>query len=101
MSNPAVPHRAALAILICIVAAGPLWAGQAAPRTANQAGPRTPWGDPDLQGTYTNLWEVGTPFERPDEFAGRRLDDIKGEELARIRKAIQDRTRNSNLDEQL
>jgi hypothetical protein len=23
--------------------------------------PRTPWGDPDLQGTFTNKDEVGTP----------------------------------------
>ena len=38
---------------------------------------RTPWGDPDLQGNYTNLWELGTPLERPDQFAGRRLEDIK------------------------
>jgi hypothetical protein len=60
-------------------------------------GPRTPWGDPDLQGNYTNLWEAGTPFERPDEFAGRTLDDIKGEELAKIRRAIQDRTRTEQL----
>jgi hypothetical protein len=40
-------------------------------------------------------------FERPDELAGRRLEDVKGEELAKIRLAIQDRTRNSNLDELL
>jgi len=59
--------------------------------------PRTPWGDPDLQGNFTNLWEVGTPFERPDEFAGRRLDDITGEELVRIRRAIQERTRTDQL----
>jgi hypothetical protein len=59
--------------------------------------PRTPWGDPDLQGNYTNLWEAGTPFERPDEFAGRRLEDIKGEELAKIRRGIQDRTRTEQL----
>ena len=45
--------------------------------------PRTPWGDPDLQGTYTNTYEKGTPLERPDEFAGRKLEDVKGEELAR------------------
>jgi hypothetical protein len=44
--------------------------------------PRTPWGDPDLQGDYTNKYEQGTPFERPAEFDGRRIDDIKGEELA-------------------
>jgi hypothetical protein len=32
------------------------------------AAPRTPWGDPDLQGTYTNTYENGTPFERSDQF---------------------------------
>ena len=54
--------------------------------------PRTPWGDPDLQGTYTNTYENGTPLERPDEFAGRTLEDIKGEELVAIKRAIQKRT---------
>ena len=37
--------------------------------------PRTPWGDPDLQGTFTNKDEAGTPLERPREFEGRRIDD--------------------------
>src|SRR5262252_7491538 len=31
------------------------------------APPRTPWGDPDLQGIYTNKYEQNTPFERPAE----------------------------------
>ena len=44
--------------------------------------PRTPWGDPDLQGNYSNKYEQGTPFERPAEFEGRTLQDIKGSELA-------------------
>ena len=57
-----------------------------------QSAPRTPWGDPDLQGTYTNTYENGTPLERPDEFAGRTLDQVKGEELANIRRSIQKRT---------
>ena len=30
---------------------------------------RTPWGDPDLQGSWTNT--TTTPLERPDELAGR------------------------------
>jgi hypothetical protein len=30
---------------------------------------RTPWGDPDLQGTWTN--QTLTPLERPAEFAGK------------------------------
>jgi hypothetical protein len=45
-----------------------------------------------LQGTYTNTYENGTPLERPDEFAGRKLEDVKGEELIAIRKKIQQRT---------
>src|SRR3990170_260333 len=52
--------------------------------------PRTPWGDPDLQGFYTNKYEQGTPFERPDEFEGRRPADIQGEELAAILRDRQD-----------
>jgi hypothetical protein len=59
--------------------------------------PRTPWGDPDLQGNLTNLYEVGTPFERPDELAGRRLDDVKGQELTNLRRSIQERTRADEL----
>jgi hypothetical protein len=59
---------------------------------ASWTAPRTPWGDPDLQGTYTNTYENGTPLERPDEFAGRKLEDVKGEELVAIKRAIQKRT---------
>ena len=44
--------------------------------------PRTPWGDPDLQGIYTNSDESGIPMERPAEFAGRRLDEVKPADLA-------------------
>jgi len=54
--------------------------------------PRTPWGDPDLQGNYTNVYENGTPLERPDQFAGRKLDEVKGGELTTIKKETQRRT---------
>ena len=47
--------------------------------------PRTPWGDPDIQGTYTNSSESGITMERPAEFAGRRLEDVKPEELAKLK----------------
>ena len=59
---------------------------------SGQTAPRTPWGDPDIQGTYTNTYENGTPLERPDQFAGRKLEDVKGEELASLRREIQKRT---------
>jgi hypothetical protein len=44
--------------------------------------PRTPWGDPDLQGSYTNKYETSTPFERPKEFEGRRIESVTVQELA-------------------
>jgi hypothetical protein len=56
----------------------------AAPVLAQDRGfqpPRTPWGDPDLQGNFTNKYEQGTPFERPAQFEGRRMEDINGTEL--------------------
>ena len=62
-----------------------------ASRTSSYVAPRTPWGDPDLQGDYSNKYEQGTPLERPEEFAGRRLDDIKGDELSAILQERQDR----------
>jgi hypothetical protein len=57
----------------------------------NYVAPKTPWGDPDLQGWLTNVNENGVSFERPDQFAGRKLEDIKGEELAALRRAAQER----------
>jgi len=48
---------------------------------------RTPWGDPDFQGVFSNGDEYATPLERPDRFAGRRLEDIAGQELADVRRA--------------
>src|SRR4051794_13155419 len=50
------------------------------------AAPRTPWGDPDLQGTYTNSDESGIPMARPAEFAGKRPEQITKEEMDRLLK---------------
>jgi hypothetical protein len=46
--------------------------------------PRTPWGDPQLAGIYTNDDETGVPFERPAQFEGRRLEDVTPQELAAL-----------------
>jgi hypothetical protein len=46
--------------------------------------PRTPWGDPDLQGAYNNSNESQTPMERPKDLEGRRLEDISPQELSRL-----------------
>ena len=45
---------------------------------------KTPWGDPDLQGYYTNKYEYGTPFERPAGLEGRRPDEFTKAELAQL-----------------
>jgi hypothetical protein len=57
--------------------------------TTEASHPRTPWGDPDLQGYYTNKYEYGTPFERPAAFTGRRAEDVSAEELAALMKKRQ------------
>jgi hypothetical protein len=51
--------------------------------------PRTPWGDPDLQGNYTNKYEYGTPFERPAAFKGRQPEDLTRQELEAVVKERQ------------
>ena len=77
-------HRAfivALLVLLSLVTTiQAQHAGSAA--AGNWTAPRTPWGDPDLQGNYTNKYETSTPFERPKEFEGRRMEDITAAELA-------------------
>jgi hypothetical protein len=88
--------RLALAIVLGVaIVLAPL----AIPTTLGQAQaqktyttPRTAWGHPDLQGWYSNLSENGTPLEKPAQFANRNLEDIKGEELAAIKQAAQQRT---------
>jgi hypothetical protein len=85
----------AVASLTTVLAAGQTRATSGAPKPWSP--PRTAWGDPDVSGNFTNLYEVGTPFERPDEFAGRRLEDVNGDELAKIRRGIQERTRTEQL----
>jgi hypothetical protein len=44
--------------------------------------PRTPWGDPDISGVFTTKDEANTPFERPDQWAGRKMEDITPKEFA-------------------
>ncbi len=46
--------------------------------------PRTPWGDPDLQGVWTN--ETITPFERPAEQAGKEF--LTGDEATAIEERV-------------
>jgi len=67
-------------------------AAAAAVKTAPPYVPsKTPWGDPDLQGTYTNKDENGIPMERPGQFAGKSADDVDDSEFAEIVRERQQR----------
>jgi hypothetical protein len=61
-------------------------AARVAAAAANWTPPRTPWGDPDLQGYYLNL--SYTPLERPAELAGKALY-TEQEAIAAFRKAVE------------
>ena len=73
-------------VAVLVVAAASLAA------TPSYKAPRTAWGDPDLSGNYTNLYEAGTPMERPAQFEGRKLGDVTPEELKKFKLNIQETT---------
>jgi hypothetical protein len=50
---------------------------------AAQEPARTPWGDPDLRGTYTSDNSIGVPFERPPHY-GERAELTEEEYAARV-----------------
>ena len=71
--------RAALGALVLLVSAPAGAAGQGAPRT--------PWGDPDLQGTYTN--KTITPLERPEALGDKAFltdEEVAEQEQARVQR---------------
>jgi hypothetical protein len=74
----------ALASLTSVAIAGAQAPSATKTATKRWAPPRTPWGDPDLQGNFTNKYEQATPLERPEELDGRRIEDIRGQELTAI-----------------
>jgi hypothetical protein len=46
-------------------------AEQIAPRVAGYSAPRTPWGDPDIQGIWPSIDMVRVPIERPRQYGAR------------------------------
>jgi hypothetical protein len=69
-------------LLLAVLAAGVALSAQAPSKSYTP--PRTPWGHPDLQGTYSNDDETGTPMERPAQFAGKRQEELTAEEFAAL-----------------
>lgn len=70
------PKPLALSALVSMaISTMPLGAQTAAPVTARSSytPPRTPWGDPDLQGIWPSAEMVNVPLERPETFGTRLL----------------------------
>ncbi len=70
--------------VIAVVALMPLLAEA---QSTNSMPPRTPWGDPDLQGIWNS--SGATPMERPDEFEDRVT--LSNEETAQRRQESDER----------
>ena len=95
--------RLVFASMVAVCMCGTLVAQTAAPSPSKPAAaaakpgakayvpPKTAWGDPDIQGNYTNKYEQGTPFERPADLDGKTLADISNEELTDLVKKRQQR----------
>ena len=85
---------AAIAAMLAAVALIPVHAAaqtkKAAAKTWTQT--KTPWGEPDLQGIYSN--RTITPFERPAEFAGKAI--LSDEEIAQIEGRVSERSADVN-----
>jgi hypothetical protein len=63
---------------------------------ADWKAPRTPWGDPDLQGVWTGQAELGVPFERPAAFGTRQ--SLTDEEFAQREAQAQNQLKSDSAD---
>jgi hypothetical protein len=79
------------AVVLMVVIAGAQAQQPRAPRTGTGAvskssyvPAKTPWGDPDIQGGYSNVNENGIPFEKPDTIGNKQLGDVDDSELAEL-----------------
>src|SRR5580765_29195 len=58
--------------------------------------PKTPWGEPDLQGTWTSQAELGVPFERPAAYGTRQ--SLTDQEFADREVQAQNQLKSDNAD---
>src|SRR3954463_14947416 len=63
---------------------------------ADWKAPRTSWGEPDLQGTWTSQAELGVPFERPAAFGTRQMGTE--EEFAQRQAQAQQQLQSDNAE---
>ncbi len=85
-----LPFVAAVIGAMTLSATGP---GAGASQPADWTVPQTPWGDPDLEGIWTNE-NTGTPMQRPGRFGDREfltdeeVAELEQEALARYEAAV-------------
>jgi hypothetical protein len=66
--------RLLISISVAAIAAAVLSStASIAQQKGGTAAPRTSWGDPDLQGTWTSEAELSVPFERPSQYGERQI----------------------------
>ena len=70
--------------------------GIAALGAAEWKAPRTPWGEPDISGTWTSQSELGIPFERPASFGTRA--ELTDAEFAERERQAQRQAQTDNAD---
>jgi hypothetical protein len=80
--------RVSTAAVIAVAALTALSASSASAQSPGWKAPRTPWGEPDLQGTFSN--RTITPFERSAELQGREF--FTREEAAALEKRAEDQS---------
>ena len=80
MSALAVVTAIAGLAVVPVAAQAPKPAAKAPAKAFTPA--KTPWGDPDLSGVYTNKDENGIPFEKPSQFEGKKIEDVDDSEFA-------------------
>src|ERR1700710_2961033 len=96
MSKQWLAPGLALTALVMTLPAGAQTPSAAAKTTTTTtkawAGAKTPWGHPDISGTWTSDGAIGIPLARPDQFAGRVelsdaefADKLKRDEATRKR----------------
>ena len=85
MSNRFLAAASALAAVVAVVALAAVPAAGQGQKDGTYTTPRTPWGDPDFQGSWEN--RTPTPLERAEEFGTREF--LTEEEIAeRARRGV-------------
>src|SRR5262245_42879711 len=68
--------RQCLVVLAALIAVVPFTPGPGCSQSASKKAytpPKTPWGDPDLQGMWPGTDLIGVPMQRPANFGSRTV----------------------------